>query len=270
MTETTAIFHFDKDRPSFEDLGRPNGITHWTEETLMEALGYQTKDSFNKAVLKAKQACLTLGWETEDHFSRAEDGTRLMTRFACYLVAMNGDTKKPEVAAAQAYFAALAETFQSHLQHVDGLDRIQIREDIKVGNKSLSSTASRHGVENFAYFQDAGYVGMYNMNLNSLIKKKGVKKGEQFIDRMSRAEMAANLFRITQTEEKIKRDNVRGQGPLQDVAKKVGRIVRNTMIEAGSAPPESLPLAENVKDVKKKLKGTGKNLQNIDKKPRKK
>jgi len=97
-----------------------------------------------------------------------------------------------------------------------------------------------------------------------------VKKGEQFIDRMSRAEMAANLFRITQTEERIKRDNVRGQGPLQDVAKKVGRIVRNTMIEAGSAPPESLPLAENVKDVKKKLKGTGKNLQNIDKKPRKK
>lgn len=264
MNTELSVFHFEPDRPGFEDLGQPNGITHWHESTLMDALGYQSADGFQKAVLKAKQTCLTLSIEVEDHFVRQVDGTRLMTRFACYLVAMNGDTRKPKVAAAQAYFAAIAETFQDHLQHTDGIDRLLIREEITDGQKSLSSTAKRHGVQNYAFFQDAGYLGMYNMNLKNLKIRKGLRNGEQLIDRMGKEEMAAHLFRITQTDARIKRDDVRGQRHLEDVAKRVGQSVRKTMLETGGTEPEKLPLADDVKEVKKKLKGTGKNLQKID------
>ena len=266
MTNMPALFHFDSDRQSFEDIGRPNGITHWLDSELMIALGYQSTDSFQKAILKAKQTCLTLGIDIEDHFVRQPDATWLLTRFACYLVAMNGDTRKPEVAAAQAYFAAIAATFEDHLQHADGIDRLLIRDEITDGQKSLSSTAKKHGVQNYAFFQDAGYIGMYNMNLKTLTAKKGLKKGEKLIDRMGKEEMAAHLFRITQTDAKIKRDNVQGQSHLEHVAKQVGQTVRKTMLETSGTKPETLPIVDDVKDVKKKLKGAGKNLQNLDKK----
>lgn len=271
MDSLDSVFHFGNDRPSFEELGKTNGVTHWTESVLRSALGYQSDDAFRKAVLRAKNTCLTLGIETEDHFARQTDGTSLFTRFACYLVAMNGDPRKPEVAAAQAYFAAIAETFQNRLQHCDGIDRLLIREEITDGQKSLASTAKAHGVANYAFFQNAGYRGMYNMTLKELTQKKGLKKGEVLIDRMGKEEMAANLFRITQTDARIKRDNAQGQLQLEHVAKAVGQAVRRTMQEASGSRPENLPLAEDVKEVKKKLQGTRKNLQNLDsKKSRKK
>ncbi len=266
MSDQMSVFHFDEGRPSFEDFGVANGVTHWHESVLRQALGYLSADSFQKAVLRAKQACLTAGIETEDHFVRQQDGTSIFTRFACYLIAMNGDPKKHEVAEAQAYFAAIAETFQDKISDADGIDRVLIREEITDGQKSLVSTAKKHGVQNYAFFQNAGYRGMYNMALKRLCVYKGVKKGEQLIDRMGKEEMAAHLFRITQTDAKIKNENIRGQQNLENAAETVGKTVRKMMRETSGTTPESLPLADNVKDVRRRIKGTGKNLQSIDKK----
>lgn len=172
MDTELTLFHFDDDRPSFEGLGRQNGATHWHECDLKEALGYQGQESFAKAINRAKQACLSLGLACEDHFLRQPDGTHFLTRFACYLVAMNGDPKKPQVAAAQAYFAVIADTFQSRLEHANAIDRVMIRDEVTDGHKALSSTAKRHGVENYAFFANKGYMGMYNMSLERLTAYK--------------------------------------------------------------------------------------------------
>lgn len=265
MATDITLFHFEERRQSFEDLGKPNGQRLWREADLCDALGYQTGASFEKAILRAKQTCLTLGMILEDHFARQSDGSHMLTRFACFLIAMNGDSRKPAVAAAQAYFAAIAETFQSHLEAADGIDRLLIREEITDGQKSLASTAKRHGVTNYAFFQNAGYVGMYNMNLQRVCDLKGATK-KDFIDRMGKEEMAANLFRITQTDAKIKKDQITGQSRLEEAAKDVGKTVRSTMQKLSGTSPENLPLAEDVKDVRKKIKGAGKSMAAIDSK----
>ncbi|MBI1345695.1 damage-inducible protein D [bacterium] len=269
MTEI-SLFHFEEDRQCFEDLAIKNGANLWEQSDVMSALDYRSEEAFRKLVMKAMQACLTLGIPTEDNFHRQADGTYRFTRFACYLLAMNGDPKKLQVAAAQLYFAVLAETFHTALEHSDAIDRVLIRDEVSEGEKSLSSTASRHGVENYPFFQNAGYRGMYNMNLSKLRERKGLKPTEKLIDRMGKEELAAHLFRITQTAAKIRNEGVQGQRLLEDAAEKVGKQVRKSMLEISGAKPEDLPPAEPIKDVKKRLKQTDKQLRNIDKDGKKK
>lgn len=265
MSNDLTLFHFEDDRTCFEDVGVKNGVTLWHEDVVREALGYQGDDSFRKAIGRAIQACISLGIEQAENFVH-KDGKYCLTRFACYLVAMNGDPKKPQVAAAQVYFAAVAETFQSHLDHVDGIERILIRDEVSDGQKSLSSTAKRHGLrpDGYGLFLDAGYRGMYNMSLTRLAEFKGIAKKGEFLDRIGKNELAANLFRITQTEAKIKNQNIRGQGPLERAAHDVGKTVRSTMQEISGTTPEHLPAVEHIKDVKKGIKGTGKTLNRLD------
>lgn len=262
MDTGQSVFHFEDGRPSFEDMAHENGVTHWSEEILMKALGYDSQSGFRKAVSRAQQACLSAGLQCEDHFVRQDDGTYMFTRFGCYLVAMNGSTSKPQVAAAQVYFASLAQTFQNHIEHADGMDRMLIRDELKDGQKSLASTAHQHGVLNYAFFLDSGYMGLYNQRLKSLCQHKGVTGGgTELMDRMGKTELAANLFRITQTDEKIKNQNIHGQGALEHAAFNVGKTVRQTMIATSGTPPESLPLAEDIKQVRKKIKGASKALR---------
>lgn len=260
MNTELGVFHFEEDKTSFEDLGKENGVTHWTEEVLMEALGYETAVSFRKAVMRAKQACLAAGMQCEEHFTLQPDGSHILTRFGCYLVAMNGSSAKPKVAAAQIYFARVAETFKNYLEHTEGIERILIRDELTEQNKTLSSSAASRGVSNYAIFQHKGYMGLYNMKLSDLYTLKGVKDGRAFLNRMGKVELAANLFRVTQTEEKIRTQNIRGQKNLEDAAFAVGRAVRKTMQENSQTRPEELPLAEDVNSVKKKIKGTSKKL----------
>src|SRR5262245_14583572 len=153
VTTALTVFHFEDGRESFEDLGKPNGIRYWLESDLMRALEYQTAQSFRKVITRAMQACLSLGIPTEENFILT-DGQYKLTRFACYLIAMNGDPKKPQVAAAQIYFAALAETFRRHQDHAENIDRVLVRQEMTDGLKSLCSTAKRHGVQNYAFFQN--------------------------------------------------------------------------------------------------------------------
>ena len=265
MNELT-LFHFEDDKPNWENQGLQNGSKKWTEAMLRDALGYQNVQSFRNVITRAMQACLSLKIQCEDNFM-LKDGEYDLTRFACYLVAMNGDSKKPQVAAAQVYFATVAETFQNYLEHAEGIDRLLIRDEITDGEKSLASTAKRAGVEVYAFFQNAGYRGMYNMDLRRLKAMKGIGDKESLLDRMGKDEAAAHLFRITQTDAKISKDRIRGQRPLEKAAFDVGQMVRGTMEQISGTLPEHLPASEPVNQVRKKLKGTSKKLSSLDSKP---
>lgn len=188
-----------------------------------------------------------------------------LSRFACYLAAMNGDPKKPQVAQAQAYFVQWADACRLYLEQADGVERVAIRGEISEHERTLSGTAKKAGVTEYGLFQNAGYRGLYNMNLRELRRHKGVPEGRTPLDYMGKTELAANLFRVTQTEEKIRADGIRGQSALERAAENVGRKVRNTMIEISGKRPENLPPAEDIKQVHKKLKSSHREIKKLDK-----
>lgn len=272
----SEIFHFNKDKQNFDDFGLENGMKFWYARQFMSMLGYEDFQSFKKAINKAMIACDALGIGMENNFisiNRDIDGKNLqdykLSRFACYMTAMNGDVKKPEVASAQAYFVTLAESMRRYIEQSQNIERVLIREDISEREKSLSSVAKTAGVDNYAYFQNAGYLGLYNMPLNRLKLVKGIQQQRTLLDFMGKEELAANLFRITQTEAKIKNENLVGQNRLERAAKDVGHKIRNTMIEISGTTPENLPIAEDIKEVKKELKQTNKKFLEMDDKNKK-
>jgi DNA-damage-inducible protein D len=177
---------------------------------------------------------------------------------------MNADSRKAEVAKAQAYFAALADSFRQYCEEAENVLRIQIRSEISGREKSLSGVAKEAGVINYQYFQNAGYRGMYNRNLNEIRALKHVPSDRSPLDFMGKTELAANLFRITQTEAKIKGENIKGQKQCEVTAEQVGQVVRKTMKQISGQTPESLPPAHDIKEVKKELKETHKKLKKID------
>ena len=260
-----GVFHFDEDRASFDDLAKENGDRTWSARQLMDLLGYSSWDSFVKVINKAATACMTVGAANLEHFQRAGADYRL-TKFACYLVAMNGDTRKPAVATAQAYFAVIAEAFQRHIESAEDVERVEIRQRVTDHEKTLSASAKRRGVDNYAFFRDKGYRGLYNMSLRELRSYKGdPSRGKRpLLDFMGRRELAANLFRLTETEARLERDQVRGQHALEETAFNVGRSVRKTMTEAGGPPPEDLPLSADIKKVQGDLKRTAKGLRKAE------
>ncbi|MEN6437510.1 MAG: damage-inducible protein D [Syntrophobacter sp.] len=271
------VFHFDDDHETFEDWGKSNGSRFWYARDLMGLLGYESYTTFKNAMNRAIAACTALGIDVMENFRqciRRIDGKSLpdmkLSRFACYLTTMNGDPKKPHVAHAQAYFATIAESFQRYFQEVDHVERVAIREDISEREKSLNGVAQKAGVTNYAFFQNAGYRGMYNMNLTDLREHRGIPSGRSPLDFMGKSELAANLFRITQTELKIESDNVRGQSRLAATAETVGSQVRRSMKEISNTRPENLPVANDIREVKKELKGIQKDFRKLDSPKKKK
>jgi len=275
MTETD-VFHFDDSRPHFDSLCKQNGITFWFARDLMGMLGYQSFSSFQKAVHKAVAACTTLGIDVMENFQQVErviDGKTerdyKLSRFACYLTSMNGDTKKPEVARAQAYFAVIAESFKRYIEAAEEVERVLIRDEISQHEKSLSDAAQNAGVTEFGLFQNAGYRGMYNMNLRDLKTRKGLVGSatkRSLLDFMGKQELAANLFRVTQTEAKLANDGIKGQKAAERTAESVGRKVRETMIAISGDTPESLALERDINQVKGDLKASSKDFKKLDKK----
>lgn len=273
--EEITLFDEEGKSLSFEDFKNENGIVFWWASDLMKMLGYKDLKSFEKVLDRATKAFVSLGikhYENIIPFDRNLDGIKFtdfkLSRFACYMSVMNADSKKVEVAQAQAYFAQQTRKFELIVQQQEDIERLLIREELSEGNKSLASVVNRAGVTDFAKFQNAGYLGMYNMPSWKLEKSRNVKKGT-LMDYMGRTELAANLFRVTQTEERIKSQNIKGQRELENTHLEVGKAVRKMTIDNTGKSPETLPQAKKITEIKKEIKQNHKKMIDTDKSKKK-
>lgn len=251
----------------FEDIKKidENGIEFWTGRELFPLLGYSTWQAFDEVITRAQRAALNSAQIVENHFSQltkmVEVGSNTvrkikdwkLDRYACYLIAQNGDSKILEIARAQTYFAVQTRKQEVFKQSSEISKRILIREEVSIQNKKLFSTAKQAGVSNFGLFNDAGYKGLYGMTLKSIEAKKGLKKGE-LLNHSGSSELAANLFRITQTDEKLKKEKIQNQALAEQTHNIVGKKVRQTIKDIGGTMPEHLPSEKNIKQVRKEKK----------------
>lgn len=264
---------------SFESAARrdDDGIEFWTARDMQRLLEYNDYRNFLNIVDKAKASCRNSGHPDSDHFVdvtemielgkgalREIDDIRL-TRYACYLVALNGDPRKRPVAFAQTYFAIQArrqelqdEELANYTPLSEDEKRVLLRNEIKEHNKNLASAAKGAGVVkplDFAIFQTFGYKGLYGgLDRPAIQRRKGLRAKQPLLDHMGSTELAANLFRATQTEEKLRRDNVQGKDAANATHFEVGRKVRNAIRDIGGTMPEALPPAEDIAKVARRLK----------------
>ena len=243
-----------------------NDSEYWSARDLQTILGYTKWQQFEDVVNKAKESCVKSGHNTTGHFtgvskmvdlgsgSQRETKDYMLSRYACYLIAQNGDSRKPQIALAQTYFAIQTRRQELTDQLNSDNKRLFIRSEVTAQNKKLFSTAKKSGVKKFGLFNDAGYRGLYNHTLSEIEHKKNIKKGE-LLDRAGSTELAANLFRITQTEDILsKNKNIHGDAPASQTHYDVGRKVRKTIEEIGGTPPELLPTEKNIKTLESEIK----------------
>lgn len=260
----------------FENIKHVNeyGQEFWYARDLQVALEYETWRSFQKVILKAQNACENAANNVSDHFvdvgkmvnlgsgSQREIGDFMLSRYACYLIVMNGDPRKQVIAIGQTYFAVKTRQ-QELVENYDELSedqkRLAIRSEMKRHNKQLADAAHGAGVETpleYAIFQNYGYQGLYGgLSAKDIQQRKGLKKSENILDHMGSTELAANLFRATQTEEKLRRDQIQGKELANAVHYQVGRKVRQTIKELGGTMPEDLPTPpKSIKQIEKEQK----------------
>jgi DNA-damage-inducible protein D len=263
--------NFDNFRGALDEKQRHtrDGVEYWTARHIQHLLGYGASwQNFEQAIGRAKEACASIGVNARYHFNETVNvieggkGAQLqrkdyhLTRYACYLIAMNGDTSKPEIGMAQAYFAMQTRKQERFEEMSEEERRVEKRLQVKDHNKHLASVAKQSGVQKsrFGIFQDSGYRGLYNLPSKAIKAKKGIPPGDNLLDYAGFEELAANDFRITQTARQLIELSVNSEQRANDVHFAVGRKVRNTIIELGNPTPEKLPIEPNIKTLERKMK----------------
>jgi len=229
---------------------------------LMKILGYAKWENFKNAIKRAEEARKNTGQPVDSHFLQSGKiiNTRkgaqrsvkdyLLSRFACYLIAQNGDPRKKEIAEAQAYFAVSTRKQELAQLLENQEERLKLRERFTENNKALAQAASQAGVlsQNFGVFQNAGYKGLYGeLGVADIKERKQIDQREDLLDRMGRAELAANDFRITQTEDRLRKEGIIGQTNAMDVHHEVGKKVRKAIEDIGGTMPEDLAPEPSIK-----------------------
>ncbi len=263
---------------TFEDIRHinENGQEYWLGRELQKVLGYSQWRRFSDTIDRAKLACENSGYDVSEHFADVgkslpmpKGGYRviddvMLSRYACYLIVMNGDPRKQIIALGQTYFAVKTrqqELIDNFEELSEDQKRLAIRNEMKRHNAALADAAHDAGVIkplDYAIFQNYGYMGLYGgLKAQDIKKRKRLKKSQDILDHMGSTELAANLFRATQTEEKLRRDKIRGKSAANRTHYEVGRKVRRTIKELGGTMPEDLPTPE-------------KSIQQIEREQRKK
>ena len=244
----------------FEDIKHidENGNEYWYARELQNVLGYQQWRSINELIERAKVACKESKYNIDDHFAvrrkLVDIGSRTkrnvidykLSRYACYLIVMNGNPKKEIIALGQTYF-----TIQTRKQELSEKEYNELTEDekrlyrrnqVRKGNYNLNKTAVKSGVKDLARFHNAGYKGLYNgETADDIFKRKKLRYREDILDNMNEDELVANLFRINQTKQKLLKDNVQGEKEAKDVHYEVGKKVRKAIADIGGMMPEEMP-----------------------------
>lgn len=251
----------DYSEATFEDIKHidADGNEFWYARELQKVLEYTEWRNFSKVIDKAKESCKKAGNVENSHFvdinKMVESGVAdipvkdiKLSRYACYLIVQNGDSRKKVIALGQTYFAVktrqqeLAEKFEDLSEDKK---RLEIRGELAVHNKSLAETARMAGIEkpkDYAIFQNRGYQGLYGgLGVKEIHERKGLKKSQKILDHMGSTELAANLFRATQTNEKLKREHIVGKNEANQIHFEVGKKVRETIKDIGGTMPEDLP-----------------------------
>lgn len=276
---TLFIQHHNYTESLFESIRHVNkyGQEFWYARDLQIALEYTEWRNFCKVIEKAKEAYRGSNNAVSDHFvdvnkivnagaTSKDIGDIQLSRYACYLIVQNGDPRKKVIALGQTYFAVKTrqqELIENYENLSEDQKRIAIRQEMKEHNKMLVAAAKDAGVEttlDYAIFQNYGYMGLYGgLKASDIKERKGLKKSQDILDYMGYEELAANLFRATQTEAKLRRENIQGKQEANKTHFEVGKKVRDTIKDLGGTMPEDLPTPEKSiqqleREQKKKLK----------------
>lgn len=249
------------------------GQEFWYARELQQALEYTEWRNFTGVINKAKTACLNSGFSPDDDFveinkiveagaTRKDIGDIMLSRYACYLIVQNADPNKETIALGQTYFAVKTrqqELIEDYEELSEEQKRLAIRREMIAHNKSLAETAQQAGIEtsrDYAIFQNKGYQGLYGgLGAKEIHARKGLKKSQDILDFMGSTELAANLFRATQTDEKLRRENIKGKAAANRAHFEVGSKVRQTIKELGGTMPEDLPTPQkSIKQIEREHK----------------
>jgi DNA-damage-inducible protein D len=249
-------------------------VEYWSARQIQQILGYSRWEKFEPVIRRAMNACESAGTDSARHFhptvnmvsigsgAERERADCFVTRYGAYLISMNGDTKKPEVGAAQTYFAMQTRRMEQRAALEAQEQRLELRERVSESVKSVNSAAKKAGVQRYDVFHAEGYRGMYGgLGLVEIKERKGIPQKQELFDRAGRSELAANAFRFTQTEELLVRERIEGEGSAVDAHRHVGREVRGTIDRLGGTMPEDLPAEESIRPLIQKRRRARRKIQ---------